>query len=182
MNVLFVCTGNVCRSPMAEFFLRHEAHARDLPLRVRSTGTHAWGGRAATYEGRRIMAELGVSMDDHRTLELDADVVEWADLVIGLAFEHARDVVRAHPQGEGKTFTLKELLAVLDRLPAYDGDASGWVARAADAVREVEPPTDNDVQDPFGEREAAYRRVATEIRDLIEQLAAGLKTPDTARR
>ena len=47
MNVLFVCTGNVCRSPMAEGFLRDQAIRRGLDIDARSTGTHAWSGRAA---------------------------------------------------------------------------------------------------------------------------------------
>ena len=83
MKILFVCTGNVCRSPMAEGFLRHEAQRRDLDIEVKSTGTHAWSGRAATIDGRRVMNEHGVSIDDHRTIELDQHLVDWADLIIG---------------------------------------------------------------------------------------------------
>ena len=96
MNVLFVCTGNVCRSPMAEGFLRDQAIRRGLDIVARSTGTHAWNGRAATIDGRRVMTELGVPIDDHRTLELDRELMDWADLVICLATEHLRETaVRA---------------------------------------------------------------------------------------
>src|SRR5207248_6411746 len=94
VKILFICTGNVCRSPMAEYFLRDQAIRRGLDIETRSTGTHAWHGRAATIEGRKVMKEHGVPMDEHRTIELDADLVEWADLLIGMSREHVRDTVR----------------------------------------------------------------------------------------
>jgi protein arginine phosphatase len=174
VNVLFVCTGNVCRSPMAEGFLRYEADRRGLDLNVRSTGTHAWTGRAATIDGRKVMNEFGVPIDDHRTIELDGDLVEWADLVIGMSREHERDTVRAFPDAEKKTFTMKALLELLPFLPSHD-DAGAWI-EAADRQRDHAVALDDlDIEDPIGEREAAYRRVATEIQHLIERFAAGLE-------
>src|SRR5687768_10376519 len=129
VKILFVCTGNVCRSPMAEGFLRHEAEQRGLALEVRSTGTHAWHGRAATIDGRKVMAEMGVPIDDHRTLELDRNLVDWADLIIGMSKEHARDTVRAFPGAERRTYTLKGLLELLPTLPDYQ-DTEAWLDAA----------------------------------------------------
>ncbi len=173
MNILFVCTGNVCRSPMAEGFLRSEAARLGLDIDVRSTGTHAWTGRAATIEGRRVMNEHGVSIDDHRTLELDAALVDWADLVIGMSREHVRETVRAFPAAADRTYTLKGFLEMLPLLPPYT-DTESWL-RAAAAMREVaERVASPDIDDPIGEREAAYRRVAAEVRELVELFAQGL--------
>lgn len=173
MNVLFVCTGNVCRSPMAEAFLNSHAEERGLDVVARSTGTHAWTGRAATYDGRRIMAELGTPIDDHRTRRLDPALVEWADLVVTLATEHTREVLRDFPEAEGRVITLKELVGILPKLPGYT-DPRSWVAEVDAAKASLPPADDRDVDDPFGERDAAYRRVATEIRDLVRELADGL--------
>ena len=174
MNVLFVCTGNVCRSPMAEGFLRDQAIRRGLDIDVRSTGTHAWNGRAATIDGRRVMSELGVPIDDHRTLELDRDLVEWADLVFCLATEHLRETRRTFPDAADKTFTLKGFLEILPSLPDCD-DTETWLSAAADERHVADSLRSPDVDDPFGERQAAYRRVATEIQDLIARLADGLE-------
>jgi len=174
MNVLFVCTGNVCRSPMAEGFLRDQAHRRGLDIDARSTGTHAWNGRAATVDGRRVMAELGVPIDDHRTLELDRDLIDWADLVICLATEHLRQTRRTFPDAADKTFTLKGFLEILPSLPPCD-DTESWLGAAGKHRRLADAVASPDVDDPFGERTAAYRRVATEIRDLIERMADGLE-------
>lgn len=176
MNVLFVCTGNVCRSPMAEYFLRHEAERRGLAIDVRSTGTHAWNGRAATVDGRKVMATFGVPIDDHRTMELDDRLVDWADLLICMAREHSREVERTFPHASSKTYTLKGFLELLPALPTYE-DTGSWLDAAA-GMRDVADRlsgADADVDDPFGEREAAYRRVATEIKGLVERLAEGLE-------
>lgn len=169
VNILFVCTGNVCRSPMAEGFLRHEAERRGLDLGVRSTGTHAWHGRTATIDGRRTMQELGVPIEGHMTLPLEQSLVDWADLIIGLSTEHVRDTVREHPEAADRTLTLKELIRVLPALEAPD------VSAMLAAHRSSEPLGDADVDDPWGERQAAYRRVAAEIQDLITQMADGLE-------
>jgi protein-tyrosine-phosphatase len=163
---------------MAEGFLRWEAERRGIDIDVRSTGTHAWYGRAATFEGRKVMTEHGVPIDEHRTLELDQDLVDWADVLLGMSREHVRETVRAFPGAASKTFTLKGFLELLPSLPSYEetgSDTESWL-RAAERSRDrAEAIADSDIDDPIGEREAAYRRVAAEIRDLIERLAEGLE-------
>jgi protein-tyrosine phosphatase len=159
---------------MAEGFLRFEAERRGLGINVRSTGTHAWTGRAATIDGRRVMADMGVPIDDHRTLELDRALVDWADLVIGMSREHVRETVRAFPKASARTFTLKEFLRLLPSLPPFQ-DTGSWLEEAARLRDSGDPPADQDIDDPIGEREAAYRRVASEIHDLVERFAEGLE-------
>lgn len=174
MNILFVCTGNVCRSPMAEGFLNAWAADRGIDLVARSTGTNAFAGRPATWDGRRIMTELGTPIDDHRTLRTTAELVSWADLVIGMAYEHVRDTVREFPEAEDRTLTLKEFVEILPKLPAVE-DPRAWVDEAQRLTKEMPSLDDVDVDDPFGERETAYRRVAAEIRDLVEGMIDGLE-------
>jgi protein-tyrosine phosphatase len=111
-------------------------------------------------------------MDTHRTRELERELVEWADLVIGLSTEHARDVVRDFPDARHKTFTLKGLLSVLPASGPYHDE---WTLGLAASLDEAGHPADNDVEDPFGERVEAYRRVATEVRELVERMAEGLE-------
>jgi protein-tyrosine phosphatase len=159
---------------MAEYFLRHEAARRNLNIDTRSTGTHAWHGRAATIDGRKVMAEMGVPIDEHRTLELDTPLVEWADLIIGMSREHARDTVRAFPDAARKTYTLKGLLELLPDLPSYE-DTEAWLDAAWQIRDRAEAVDPADIEDPIGERQAAYRRVATEVQELVERFAAGLE-------
>jgi protein-tyrosine-phosphatase len=90
MKVLFVCTGNICRSPMAA------AIARDLLERagrtdvvVSSAGTYALVGDGATGDALATAEEHGLHLDDHRARQLTADLVADADLVIGMRSDHA---------------------------------------------------------------------------------------------
>ncbi len=159
---------------MAEGFLRYEAERRGLDIETRSTGTHAWTGRAATIEGRKVMNEHGVSIDAHRTIELDSNLVNWADLLIGMSREHVRDTVREFPEATDKTFTMKGLLELLGDLPPYT-ETVAWLDAAASMRERAESISDADIDDPIGEREAAYRRVAAEIRSLVENFAEGLE-------
>jgi len=160
---------------MAEGFLRRESDRRGLGLDVRSTGTHAWHGRAATIDGRKIMNELGVSIDDHRTLELDDRLVDWADLIIGMSREHARDTVRAFPEAQARTYTMKGLLELLPSLPPHD-DTVAWLEAANSRREAADALAEQDIEDPIGERASAYRRVATEIQELVTRFADGLES------
>jgi len=166
---------------MAEGFLRDQADRRGLDIDAKSTGTHAWSGRAATIDGRRVMAEMGVPIDDHRTLELDTDLMDWSDLVICMSTEHLREVRRHFPDDADKTFLLKGFLEILPSLPECD-DTVSWLAAAALKRREADAVASPDVDDPFGERVAAYRRVATEIEGLIQRFAEGLQSKRVGAR
>ena len=91
MRILFVCTGNICRSPFAE------ALARDLDDRVdvefSSAGTSAIDGTPATATGVAVAAELGIDMRSHRARSLTAEVLGRSDLVYGMEQEHLRPVL-----------------------------------------------------------------------------------------
>ena len=127
------------------------------------------------------MAELGVPIDDHRTLEFEPDLIDWADLIIGMSWEHARDTIRAFPDAKRKTYTMKGLLELLGDLPSYE-DTEAWI-EAADSMRDrAESIEDADIEDPIGERQAAYLRVATEIQELTERFAEGLQRTSQASR
>ncbi len=159
---------------MAEGFVNRWAAERGLPLHARSTGTNAFAGRPATWDARRIMTELEAPIDELRTARTNTEHVRWADLIVGLAYEHVRDTIREFPDAEGRTLTLKELLEVLPKLPEVD-DPRAWVEEATRLAGEMPPLEDTDVEDPFGERRQAYQRVAGEVRELIGELLEGLE-------
>jgi protein-tyrosine phosphatase len=187
-SILLVCTGNICRSPMAEGFLRVALGRRlgDSAPRVFSAGVCGRGGGRALSETVAAAAERGVDMSGHvvRAL-LDADIEE-ADLVLGMAAEHRDWIARGLPSALPKTFTLKELVRLLDALPdpsaADTSPAERLSRRVAEASRLRREgfegnPHDEDVVDPLGLSFEAFQAVALDIDEWSERLAAGLFGP-----
>jgi protein-tyrosine phosphatase len=178
-GILVVCTGNVCRSPMAEGFLRAALEERlgEAAPAVTSAGTAGWDGSGAMDESIRAARERGVDIGTHLARRLEPRMVDDADLVVCMAADHREAVVRARPDAEAKTFTIKELVDLLEA-SAAEGPLQARLVAAA-AARNGSPPTAEDVRDPLGDPIGGYREVAEELHDLSWRLAAAL-TPDPA--
>jgi low molecular weight protein-tyrosine phosphatase len=173
-EILVVCTGNVCRSPMAEGFLRAALVERlgEAAPEVSSAGTAGWDGSGAMEESIRSAEERGVDIRGHQARKLRGAMLEDAELIVCMAAEHREAIVGAMPDLETKTFTIKELVRLLERSPAA-GSLKTRVAAAA-AARNGSSPKAEDVRDPLGEPIDGYREVADELYDLSGRLAIAL--------
>jgi protein-tyrosine phosphatase len=173
-EILVVCTGNICRSPMAEGFLRAaliERLGEAAPL-VSSAGTAGWDGSGAMDESIRSAQELGVDIRGHIARKLHGAMLEDADLIVCMAAEHRDTIVVAMPDLETKTFTIKELVRLLEK-SATGGSFEARVAAAAAARNGSSHPAE-DVRDPLGDPIDGYREVADELYDLSGRLAVAL--------
>lgn len=110
-TILFVCTGNICRSPMAEAFLQHilarEGLATDYA--VRSAGVWAANGRPASPYAIQVMARRGIDISDHRAHSLTRADVEEADLILAMTSGHAEAIETLLPQYKPKIHLLSEM-------------------------------------------------------------------------
>jgi protein-tyrosine phosphatase len=173
-GILVVCTGNVCRSPMAEGFLRTalvERLGEGAPA-VTSAGTAGWDGSGAMHESIRAAQELGVDIGTHLARRLSRSMLDDADLIVCMASDHRDAIVGSRPDLRSKTFTIKELVRLLEASPAR-GSLAERIATAAEA-RDGSRRADEDVRDPLGDPIDGYRQVAEELRDLSDRLAAAL--------
>jgi protein-tyrosine phosphatase len=187
-SILVVCTGNVCRSPIAAGVLRSELERRfgpDAP-EVASAGIGAWERSPATPEAVDAAAERGFDISTHRGRQLARPFVEDADLVVAMATDHSKAVVEAVPEAAAKTFTLKELVRLVEALPAaavdHQDPGATLAARAAEADRLrgegfEGAPFDEDVADPIGMPFEMYRAVAWELDEWGRRLVAGVFGP-----
>jgi protein-tyrosine phosphatase len=181
-SILVVCTGNICRSPIAEGMLRDALSSRfgdDAPS-VSSAGTWGVEGSPPTAEAVAAAAERGIDISAHRARRLAMVPAADADLVIAMAGEH-RDIVSDEVGAGERAFTLKELVRLLESLPpvppgAGPGSLSARVeqAHAARQAGFAGNPLDDDVVDPIGMPLLTYRATAWELDEWVARLVDGL--------
>ena len=181
--ILVVCSGNICRSPIAEGLLRRALGRRldGVAPSVGSAGTIAVDGAPAMPESVEAARERGVDIREHAARRLMPELIEDADLVVAMATEHRETVGRMVPGASSRTFTLKELTRVLEaqRAPDADQRLDARVEEAA-AARASGAPTnrfDEDVVDPLGMPLETYRAIAWELDGWTDRLVTALYGP-----
>jgi protein-tyrosine-phosphatase len=149
MKILFVCTGNTCRSPMSAAIARRVAQERGLTdMVIESAGTSAWDGQPASDGAILIGLERQLDLNEHRSRTITPAIIDAQDLILTMG-PHHRDQVDAMG-GAGKTFLL-----------------SSYASHGAD---------DTPISDPFGGDLGTYRTTADEleaaIRKVIDRVSA----------
>lgn len=119
LNILFVCTGNTCRSPMAAAILKSKSLTG---IDVKSAGVYAQAGSRASLHAQQILREQGIDYD-HESAPLTEELLKWADYVLTMTFDHKRLILNHFDEAEGKTFTLKEFAddSAIDIIDPYGG-------------------------------------------------------------
>jgi len=123
-TILFICTGNVCRSPMAEALFRRETRGRGA-FRVLSAGLGAMDGQPPTAHSVEAMRKLGVDISEQHSRMLTADLVRQADYIFGMTHSHVDTVALLYPQAAEKTFLLREFDDTLESYEKDIGDPIG---------------------------------------------------------
>lgn len=127
-KILTVCTGNICRSPVAEYLLRHELQRAGRPAEVRSAGIGALIDHAADDSALAAMDAKSVAMQAHRAQQIQRDHTRWADLILVMEKHHLDYVLGLDPTARGKTFLLGHWSKLEIPDPYRRGDAAHQAA------------------------------------------------------
>ncbi|MBI2709336.1 MAG: ribose 5-phosphate isomerase B [Actinobacteria bacterium] len=159
---------------MAEVLLRDRFERLGVDATVSSAGTVS-EGRPASGGAVEAMRERGLDLSGHRSRLLTPELVQSADLVVGMAREHVREATVACPGRFGRIFTLKELVRLGEGCGARRSESiERWLDRVGMGRKPASllgPDSHDDVADPIGQPLAVYQAAAAEIDDLVDRLA-----------
>jgi protein-tyrosine phosphatase len=171
-GVLFVCTGNICRSPTAEALARRElARYPRVPIQVSSAGSHALEGNPAASRSMLAASARGASLERHFARELTRRRVRAADLVLCMAAEHRPFVVGYDRSAADRTFLLATFARVVAQGDRLATSPAELVALAAEHAREQDG---DDIDDPLGQPAEAYAACAERLDGLVGTVVAAL--------
>lgn len=159
--MLFVCTGNICRSPTAERLAVAFAREIGREWTAESAGTRAMVGYPMEPTAASVLAGLGGDPSGFTAQRLTPDIASRADLILTMTERHRDKTLAMSPAQFKKTFTLREAA----RLAEIAG--AGTVADLAAARAASTPPDDEDVPDPIGQDQGTFLAVGEQISDLL---------------
>ncbi|MGN6405360.1 arsenate reductase/protein-tyrosine-phosphatase family protein [Sinomonas sp.] len=185
-RILTVCTGNVCRSPLAERLLQSGLdEAAPGAFSVSSAGVRALVGQPAQSGSAEIAQRLGTSLETFTARQLTERLVADADLILVLAEAHRAPLLALAPSALKRTFTLREFARIVELLPGpttRETVQETWHRYVADGDRiRHRARGDNDVTDPYGLDAAAYEQMAREITPAVSTLISAAE-PRRRRR
>lgn len=169
LRILVVCTGNICRSPLAERLLQRLLGNHSV---VRSAGVRGLDAAPMDPDAAAQLRRLGGEPDDFNSRRLTGAHVTAADLVITMTRAHRSEVLAVEPRGLRRTFTLLELAHLLQQEHApFDPDST--IARLADR-RSRATLDDYDIADPIGRPAEVHAEVADQIAAAADIIAAAV--------
>jgi protein-tyrosine phosphatase len=179
LQILAVCTANICRSPMVEHLLRNALAVRvDSPARfeVSSAGVRGWDGSPMDAAAAEELRRLGGDPSAFRARSFVPALGQRSDLILTATTEHRRLVLQEVPSALRRTFTLLEFAHLVSAVDAV-GEAPAnpvEIVRRASANRGAAHPDVYDLGDPYGQSSAVHRRTADVIHEAVVTISSAL--------
>lgn len=152
MKIMFICTGNICRSAMAEGMMKKLAKDNNLDLDICSCGIYAEDGDYATYNAVEAAKYYDVNIEGHRATNIRRSKIKEMDIILCATESHKQSVLYMYPELKEKVFTMKEYAEL---------DKNGQ---------------DMDIKDPWGYDMNVYQNCAEEIEKCLIKIIGKIQT------
>lgn len=179
MHIMFVCTGNICRSPMGELLLSR--YLANTTVQVSSAGTRGLPMYRIDPSSARLMDSVGIDSSGFRSRRLTRQMAEEADLILCFEAEQRRDIVTLAPPAVHYTFLLTDFANMCEYC-ARNGLVKGLTIQerlqsVIDASAMIRPmlPTADDIEDPHGKEFPVFRRAAEETNHAIRTMLTSMR-------
>ncbi|MFW5980419.1 MAG: ribose 5-phosphate isomerase B [Halanaerobiaceae bacterium] len=146
-TILFVCTGNTCRSPMAEYLLKDLIKNKQNGWKVKSAGINALPGMGVNEKVNKVLAEEGIKTKNHKTSRITPELLEDVSIILTMTAVQ-KDLLSKMLEQEDKVFTLKEFVGNYE---------------------------DINISDPYGQNLAVYRDLKKELKEILKNLILDLE-------
>ena len=154
-TILFVCTGNTCRSAMAEGIFKKMLKERtedDSKFNIISAGISAFPGMSPTSEAISVMFEQDIDISQHRTQTLQEELIKKADLILVMTNEHKEYIHKEFPFAQNKIFLLKKFTLTNKSKSSQNNERN------------------YEIIDPIGRKIEFYRVIARELKEKLEKI------------
>jgi protein-tyrosine phosphatase len=184
-GILFVCTGNICRSPFAAAYTTERLGSVGLAgfAQASSSGSQALVGASCPRPLTERVVALGIDLTHHVGRALDPKQVEEASLVLGLGREHRRAAIKAAPRAARYSFTLREFARLVAAEAPESDDAGSLtlesfvqsIAARRGTIPLAAEPLDDDVVDPYGHDGDVYDESVAQIVEAVDSIVAAVR-------